>query len=209
MSKKQEIPINVKCVFIIIAFITIAFIMMGIFAAIGLTDKLIYIAIPTSIIGGGSLIFLFLNEFIKSYKEYKSSILLADLEEFKLPKFKINEETQRLYQIYNFNIVNKSLHSRLRYSLLSSKIHIVPKKGWTTILYYVNDVVFVNCKNSKNSWWGICRRFEEHQFIWGLYHKFELFYEDSLKCCNTIKILDDTKLKGAEQSQWNPELGNY
>lgn len=182
---------------------------MGIFAAIGLTDKLIYIAIPTAIIGGGSCIISFLNELIKSYKEYKSSILFTDLEEFKLPKFKINEETQRLYQIYNFNIVDKSLHSHLRYSLLSSKIHIVQKKGWTTTLYYVKDVIFVNCKNSKHSWWGICRRFEEHQAIWGLYHRFNLFYEDSLKYCNKIKVLDDTKIKGAEQSQWDPERGHY
>ena len=208
MKKKNKITTNVKCIFIITAFIILSFIIMAILAILDKTDKIIYVAIPNSIIGGGGIIIILLKEIIKSYKEYKASVLFADLEEYKLPNFKINEQTLRLYQIYTKRTEKGKLISKHCYSLLPSKIRIFNKKDWTTMLYYVPDAIFVNCKNSKHSWWGVCKKFQDKEYIWGLYHRFECYYEDSLKSCSRVERLNNTKIRGAEKSQWDPELGD-
>jgi len=188
------------------AFITISFLSMFIMVVTKHTTYLLYTAISTIIIGGGGILLIFLIELIHSYQEYKASVLLADLEEFQLPKFLINEKTKRLYQIYNYNIIDNTLHSSQCYSLISDKIRIFSKKGWTTTLYHINNIIFVNCTNKKHSWWGLCQTFEKNQPIWGLHHEFELYYNESIQRWCKPEIIPDTKIKGAEQSQFDPEI---
>jgi hypothetical protein len=101
MAKKEEVSNVAKCLFVLSGFILIAFIAMGVMAATN-PDNIIYAAIPTMIIGGGGFVVCFAIIYIQGYLEWKESVPFADLEDFKLPKFYVNERTSRLYQIYNY-----------------------------------------------------------------------------------------------------------
>ena len=47
-------------------------------------------------------------------------------------------------------------------------VHIMHNDEWYTYLYYVKNVIFVNCRNTEESWWGICKEFSEGKSVYTL-----------------------------------------
>lgn len=103
-------------------------------------------------------------------EERKDDILYADLEELKLPKFKIDEKDTWM----DYTIWDSISESYEHLPSLPFPIHIIHSDEWYTTLYYIKDVIFVNCRNTEDSWWGICKEFSEGKSVYTLdYEYFE------------------------------------
>lgn len=207
MNKKEKYSNEIKYMYIVTILIIIGFGIMIALMTSQQENKIVYVAVPTAILGCGSLLLHLIFTKLKAQSEYNSSQNFSNLEHLKLPKFKLNKKTNRLYQIYNYRILDKKSLNKSTYSSIATTIKMIPNKGWITTLYYIEDVVFVNCQNNRRSWWGVCRSFEEKHPIWGLHHEFEKHYLNNLENAYKTRTLHDTSIIGANDSQWDPEVG--
>jgi len=131
-------------------------------------------------------------------EERKDDILYSNLEKLKLPKFKIDEkDTWMDYTVWN------SISERYEHlPSLPFPIHIIHSDEWYTTLYHIKDVIFVNCRNNEDSWWGICKEFSEGKSVYVLdYEYFEGHhdYGEIVKNeANEREVLPNTKIETKE-----------
>ena len=161
------------------------------------TNLIIYVVMPCDVVWAMFFLGTIFKSFNDTDKERKNSVVFADLTSLELPLFKINEKTNRLFQIYDKN----NYGSEVDYSLLPYNIEIEEKEGWSIKLYYVNDLIFVRCYGvDKFNWdfWGVCKKFENKEFIWQLHEDFSEHYEELLNGIAKTKELNHKKLKEVE-----------
>ncbi|MBO5143067.1 MAG: hypothetical protein J6C46_08825 [Clostridia bacterium] len=155
---------KIKTIFKIVLFLIVIFFFLTIYLNItGHTagNLVSYILVILFIIAFGLNIYKMDKEI---EEERKDDVLYADLEELKLPKFKIDEkDTWMDYTVWN-SISKEYKHL----PSLPFPVHIMHNDEWYTYLYYVKNVIFVNCRNTEESWWGICKEFSEGKSVYTL-----------------------------------------
>lgn len=136
-------------------------------------------------------------------EERKDDVLYADLEELNLPKFRIDEkDTWMNYTVWD--------SVKEQYYSLPFPIRIMHSDEWYTTLYYIKDVIFVNCRNVEDSWRGICKDFNEGKSIYTLdWECFEgyLEYGEIVKNNASEKeVLPNTKIETKEVWELEEEI---
>lgn len=160
------------------------------------------------------LVFLFIISFILGiYKgdkeieeERKNCVLYSNLEELKLPKFGIEEKGVWMH----YTIWNSNSQSNEHLLSLPFPIQIIYSDEWCTTLYYIKDVIFVNCRSTEDSWWGICKEFSEGKFVYTLDDE---YFEDHHNYGEMVKnnaiereVLPNTKIETKELWELEEEL---
>ena len=197
---------NLKTIFKIVIFLVIIFFFLTIYLNVtnhNAGNLVTYIFAILFIIAFGLNIYKINKEM---EEERKDDVLYSNLEELKLPKFKIDEkDTWMDYTVWD------SISERYKHlPSLPFPIHIIHSDEWYTTLYYIKDVIFVNCRNTEDSWWGICKEFSEGKSVYTLdYEYFEGHhdYGETVKNNATEKeVLPNTKIETKEVWQLEEEL---
>lgn len=196
---------KLKTIFRIVIFLVIIFFILTIYLNVtnhNAGNLVAYIFAILFIIAFGLNIY----KMNKEIEERKDDVLYADLEELKLPKLKIDEkDTWMDYTVWD------SISERYKHlPSLPFPIHIIHSDEWYTTLYYIKDVIFVNCRNTEDSWWGICKEFSEGKSVYTLdYEYFEGHHDYGEMVKNNAKekeVLPNTKIETKEVWQLEEEL---